>query len=265
MAGVLGQVNSVLSQFRLDNRVALITGSGDGLGRIAALAFGEAGAHVCVSDINLQLAEKVVREIKGLGGSADSWKLDVSENEEIETKIKDIVDEHRQIDILVNNAGTAKRGPTEDMSLEDWNQIMQINQTQVFMCSREAGKHMLNARKGSIINVASIMGLVGGGFYPNLSYHATKGAVVNMTRALAAEWAGRGIRVNAIAPTFVKTNLTIPVRADPKAIQWIVDKTPMGRFAEPEELAGAFLFLASPASSMVTGHTLAVDGGWTAV
>ena len=109
------------------------------------------------------------------------------------------------------------------------------------------------------------MGLVGGGFYPNLPYHATKGAVVNMTRALAAEWAGRGTRVNAIAPTFVKTNLTIPVRADPIATQWIIDKTPMGRFAEPEELAGAFLFLASPAASMVTGQTLAVDGGWTAV
>jgi len=258
-------VNSVLSQFRLDDRVALITGSGDGLGRIAALAFGEAGAHVCVSDINTKLAKKVAKEIQELGGSADAWMLDVSKNEQIETKIKDILGKHGQIDVLVNNAGTAKRGPTEDMSLEDWDHIVQINQTQVFMCSREAGKYMLSAGGGSIINVASIMGLVGGGFYPNLSYHATKGAVVNMTRALAAEWAGGGVRVNAIAPTFVKTNLTIPVRTDPKANQWIIDKTPMGRFAEPEELAGAFLFLASSASSMVTGHILAVDGGWTAV
>ena len=235
------------------------------MGRVAALALGEAGAHVCVSDINLEWAEKVAEEIMKAGGAADARKMDVANNPEIESGIAGIIGQHGRIDILVNNVGLAKRAPTEKLSLEDWNEIVQVNQTQVFVCSREAGKHMLRAGEGSIINVSSIMGLVGGGFYPNLPYHATKGAVVNMTRALAAEWAGRGIRVNAIAPTFVKTNLTIPVRADPIATQWIIDKTPMGRFAEPEELAGAFLFLASPAASMVTGQTLAVDGGWTAV
>ena len=218
-----------------------------------------------VSDINLEWAEKVAEEIMEAGGAADARKMDVANNPEIESGIAGIIGQHGRIDILVNNVGLAKRAPTEKLSLEDWNEIVQVNQTQVFVCSREAGKHMLRAGEGSIINVSSIMGLVGGGFYPNLPYHATKGAVVNMTRALAAEWAGRGIRVNAIAPTFVKTNLTIPVRADPIATQWIIDKTPMGRFAEPEELAGAFLFLASPAASMVTGQTLAVDGGWTAV
>ena len=259
------KVDSVFAQFRLDNKTAFITGAGDGLGRIAALALGEAGAHVCVSDINLEWAEKVAEEIMEAGGAADARKMDVANNPEIESGIAGIIGQHGRIDILVNNVGLAKRAPTEKLSLEDWNEIVQVNQTQVFVCSREAGKHMLRAGEGSIINVSSIMGLVGGGFYPNLPYHATKGAVVNMTRALAAEWAGRGIRVNAIAPTFVKTNLTIPVRADPIATQWIIDKTPMGRFAEPEELAGAFLFLASPAASMVTGQTLAVDGGWTAV
>ena len=259
------KVDSVFAQFRLDNKIAFITGAGDGLGRIAALALGEAGAHVCVSDINLEWAEKVAEEIMEAGGAADARKMDVANNPEIESGIAGIIGQHGRIDILVNNVGLAKRAPTETLSLEDWNEIVQVNQTQVFVCSREAGKHMLRAGEGSIINVSSIMGLVGGGFYPNLPYHATKGAVVNMTRALAAEWAGRGIRVNAIAPTFVKTNLTIPVRADPIATQWIIDKTPMGRFAEPEELAGAFLFLASPAASMVTGQTLAVDGGWTAV
>tara|TARA_B100000029_G_scaffold442501_2_gene460952 strand:+ start:774 stop:1559 length:786 start_codon:yes stop_codon:yes gene_type:complete len=259
------KVDSVFAQFRLDNKIAFITGAGDGLGRIAALALGEAGAHVCVSDINLEWAEKVAEEIMKAGGAADARKMDVANNPEIESGIAGIIGQHGRIDILVNNVGLAKRAPTEKLSLEDWNEIVQVNQTQVFVCSREAGKHMLRVGEGSIINVSSIMGLVGGGFYPNLPYHATKGAVVNMTRALAAEWAGRGIRVNAIAPTFVKTNLTIPVRADPIATQWIIDKTPMGRFAEPEELAGAFLFLASPAASMVTGQTLAVDGGWTAV
>ena len=259
------KVDSVFAQFRLENKIAFITGAGDGLGRVAALALGEAGAHVCVSDINLEWAEKVAEEIMKAGGAADARKMDVANNPEIESGIAGIIGQHGRIDILVNNVGLAKRAPTEKLSLEDWNEIVQVNRTQVFVCSREAGKHMLRAGEGSIINVSSIMGLVGGGFYPNLPYHATKGAVVNMTRALAAEWAGRGIRVNAIAPTFVKTNLTIPVRADPIATQWIIDKTPMGRFAEPEELAGAFLFLASPAASMVTGQTLAVDGGWTAV
>ena len=259
------KVDSVFAQFRLENKIAFITGAGDGLGRVAALALGEAGAHVCVSDINLEWAEKVAEEIMKAGGAADARKMDVANNPEIESGVAGIIGQHGRIDILVNNVGLAKRAPTEKLSLEDWNEIVQVNQTQVFVCSREAGKHMLRVGEGSIINVSSIMGLVGGGFYPNLPYHATKGAVVNMTRALAAEWAGRGIRVNAIAPTFVKTNLTIPVRADPIATQWIIDKTPMGRFAEPEELAGAFLFLASPAASMVTGQTLAVDGGWTAV
>ena len=256
---------SAISQFRLDKEVALITGSGDGLGRIAALTFGEANAHVCVSDIDMTLAEKVVREIEDAGGSADAWHLDVADNEQIVRVIAEVVGKHRQIDILVNNAGTAQREPTEDMPLEVWDKIVQINQTQVFMCSREAGQHMLKEKKGSIINMASIMGLVGGGFYPNFPYHATKGAVVNMTRALAAEWAAHGVRVNAIAPTFVKTNLTIPLRSNETLSRIAIERTPMGRFAEPEELAGAFLFLASSASSMVTGHILAVDGGWTAI
>ena len=256
---------SAISQFRLDKEIALITGSGDGLGRIAALTYAEAGAHVCVSDINMQLAGKVVREIEDAGGSADAWHLDVADNDQIVRMIGEVAEKHKQIGILVNNAGTAQREPTEDVSLEVWDRIVQINQTQVFLCSREVGKHMLRKKKGSIINLASIMGLVGGGFYPNFPYHATKGAVVNMTRALAAEWAAQGVRVNAIAPTFVKTNLTIPLRANENLSRLAIERTPMGRFAEPEELAGAFLFLASPASSMVTGHILAVDGGWTAI
>jgi len=256
---------SAISQFGLDKQVALITGSGDGLGRIAARTFGEAGAHVCVSDVNMQLSEKVVREIIDAGGSADAWHIDVTDNEQIVRVISEVAERHGKIDILVNNAGTAQRQPTEDMPLEVWDRIVQINQTQVFLCSREVGKHMLKEKRGAIINLASIMGLVGGGFYPNFPYHATKGAVVNMTRALAAEWAPHGVRVNAIAPTFVKTNLTKPLRSDETLSRLVIERTPMGRFAEPEELAGAFLFLASAASSMVTGHILTVDGGWTAV
>ncbi|MDP6351886.1 MAG: SDR family oxidoreductase [Alphaproteobacteria bacterium] len=256
---------STLALFRIDGDVALITGGGGGLGRIASLALAEAGAHVCVADIDADAAQAVVGEITAAGGGGDAWTLDVMDNDRIVAVIGEIAARHGRIDVLVNNAGTARREPTADMTLEVWNLIMQMNQTQIFVCSREAGRHMIRQGSGRIINIASIMGLVGGGFYPNFPYHATKGAVVNMTRALAAEWASHGIRVNAIAPTFVVTDLTAKVRAEPEKMRIIEDRTPMGRFAQPEEMAGGILYLASPASAMVTGHTLVIDGGWTAI
>ena len=256
---------SVLDQFRVDGDIAMVTGGAAGLGRIAALTLAEAGAHVCVTDIDHNRAGETVAEIAAAGGTADAWLLDVSDNVAICQVIADIAEQHGRIDILVNNAGGGKRTATEVTPIELWDRIIQMNQTQLFVCSREVGKLMLAQNKGAIINLASIMGLAGGGLYGNLSYHAAKGAVVNMTRALASEWAARGVRVNAIAPTFTKTDLTIPVRQNPDLVAQIEDRTPMGRLAEPEEMAGAILYLASPASSMVTGHTLPVDGGWMAI
>ena len=169
------------------------------------------------------------------------------------------------ISILVNNVGIAEREPTLETTLETWERIIAVNVNAAFLCSREVGRLMVAAGSGSIINIASIMGLTGGGLYPNLAYHTSKGALVNMTRALAVEWAQSGVRVNAIAPTYVRTKLTENLRADKELVARIEDRTPMGRFAEPEEMGGAILFLASQASSMVTGHTLPVDGGWLAV
>ena len=260
---------SVLSQFRVDGDIAMVTGGAAGLGRVAALTLAEAGAHVCVTDIEHNRAGETVAEIADAGGKADAWLLDVSDNDAICRVIAEIAEQHGRIDILVNNAGGGKRSASEDLSIELWDRIIQMNQTQLFVCSREVGKLMLAQNKGAIINLASIMGLAGGGLcgglYGNLHYHAAKGAVVNMTRALASEWASRGVRVNAIAPTFTKTDLTMPVRQDPDLVAQIEDRTPLGRFAEPEEMAGAILYLASSASSMVTGHTLAVDGGWMAI
>lgn len=256
---------SALGLFRVDDDIAMVTGGAAGLGRIAALTLAEAGAHVCVTDIDTDRAHETVSEIKASGGKADAWTLDVTDNDAICRVVCDIAARHGRIDILINNAGSAKRDPSEEMPIEVWDRIVQFNQTQVFVCSREAGRLMLARNKGAIVNITSIMGLSGGGLYPNLPYHATKGAVVNMTRALAAEWAARGVRVNAIAPTFVATELTVPLRQQPEMVARIRDRTPMGRFAEPEEIAGAILYLASPASSMVTGHTLPVDGGWMAI
>jgi NAD(P)-dependent dehydrogenase (short-subunit alcohol dehydrogenase family) len=154
--------------------------------------------------------------------------------------------------------------PAEEMTLEAWQRVIDVNLTGVFLCAREAGRQMLDAGQGSIVNIASIMGHVGGALYGNLSYHASKGGVVNLTRALAVEWAGRGVRVNAIAPTFVDTPFVAGLMAEPGMRDAIEDLTPMGRLAETRDLAGALIYLASPASATVTGHSLAVDGGWLA-
>ena len=191
--------------------------------------------------------------------------MDVGEFPAIIDTVSSIKADLARISILVNNVGIAQREPTLETTLETWEQIFSVNVTAAFLCSREVGRAMVAARSGRIINIASIMGLTGGGLYPNLAYHTSKGALVNMTRALAVEWARSGVRVNAIAPTYVKTKITENLRADQEMVAKIEDRTPMGRFAEPEEMAGAILFLASPASGMVTGHILPVDGGWLAV
>ena len=171
---------------------------------------------------------------------------------------------HDRLDVMINNAGTALRRPTLELTLEEWNQVMEVNLTGVFLCAQAAGRHMVHARRGCIINTASIMGLSGGGLYPNISYQSTKGAVVNLTRALAVEWAPHQVRVNAVAPTWVRTDFIQPLLGQPELVQRIEGMTPLGRLAEPEDIVAAMLYLASPAASMVTGHTLPVDGGFLA-
>jgi len=177
----------------------------------------------------------------------------------------EVIERERSVDILVNNAGTAIRRPAIELSLADWDKVVSINMTGTFLCARTATRHMLkDDRGGVIVNIASIMGLSGGGLYPNISYQATKGAVVNMTRALAVEWARQKIRVNAVAPTYVNTPFIAELMKRPELVAEIKRMTPMGRLVEPEEVAAAALFLASPAASMVTGHLLSVDSGFLA-
>src|SRR3546814_312152 len=168
------------------------------------------------------------------------------------------------VGVLINNAGIARKAPTEELDLEAWNAVVAVNMTGVFLCAREAARQMLPAGGGSIVNISSMWGHVGGGFSANLSYHATKGAVVTMTRAMAVEWGTRGIRVNDIAPAFLRTALTSQLFADAELVRRFDELTPLGRTGVPNDLAGALLFLASPASGYVTGHSLLVDGGWTA-
>jgi NAD(P)-dependent dehydrogenase (short-subunit alcohol dehydrogenase family) len=256
---------SVFASFRLDGEAALITGGGAGIGRATALAFAEAGAAVTVTDIDGAAAEAVAAEIIDAGGRARAVVLDVADEEQIVRTVHEAAAAFGRLDVLVNNAGTAKRVPTVDLDTADWRSVLDINLTAAMVGSREAAKHMIAAGGGRIVNVASIMGLSGGGLYPNAAYHATKGALVNLTRALAAEWAPHGIRVNAVAPTFLKTKLTEKLREDAAMVAAIEARTPLGRFAEPDEVSPGILYLASRASAMVTGHTLAIDGGWLAI
>lgn len=239
-----------LAEFRLDGEVAVVTGGASGIGRVVATALAAVGARVEIFDVT---------------GGDGVRKVDVSDEAQVREAFGEVVTRHGRLDVLFNNAGIAIRRPTTELSLADWSRVVAVNMTGVFLCAREAARHMLaGASGGRIVNTASIMGVVGGGLYPNISYQATKGAVVNMTRALAVEWAGQGIRVNAVAPTWVRTPLTRGITENPELVRRIEAITPMGRLAEPEELVGAVLFLASRASAMVTGHVLAVDGGFLA-
>ncbi|MEJ5991821.1 SDR family oxidoreductase [Ramlibacter sp. PS3R-8] len=252
---------SLLDAFRLDGRVAAITGGARGIGLATASLFTAAGARIVLLDIDAEAAAKAAT---GLGPLASSMQLDVSSEADVNRVFDEIASTCGGLDVLVNNAGIALRRASTELSLADWQRVVDVNMTGVFLCARAAAAHMLRRGSGAIVNTASIMGFSGGGLYPNISYQATKGAVVNMTRALAVEWAAGGIRVNAVAPTWVDTDFIGSLKTQPELMARIRAVTPMGRMAQPHEVANAILFLASPAAAMVTGHVLAVDGGFLA-
>ncbi|HEX8167278.1 MAG TPA: SDR family NAD(P)-dependent oxidoreductase [Beijerinckiaceae bacterium] len=245
-------------------RAVFVTGAGAGIGRATALAFARLGAAVAVTDIDEAAAAAVADEIGRAGGAAFAFALDVADEAAVDAAVAGALARFKAIDVLVNNAGIGARVATVDMPTERWRRVLDVGLTGAFHCARAVGRPMVERRQGAVVNVASIMGLTGGGLYPNPAYHAVKGALVNLTRALALEWAPFGVRVNAVAPAFVRTRLVEPLMADPVMAKALIDATPLGRLVEPEEVADAIVFLASDAAAMITGHTLPVDGGWLA-
>jgi 2-deoxy-D-gluconate 3-dehydrogenase len=261
---MISERESPLAAFRLDGEVAVVTGAASGIGRAAAEAFAAVGASVAVLDRNESAAEEAAASLAERG-AARGWAVDVGDEATVERVFREIGGAFGRIDVLVNSAGIALRRPAVELTRADWDAVVAVNMTGVFLCSQAAARDMLaRGTRGRIVNIASIMGLSGGGLYPNISYQATKGAVVNMTRALAVEWARQGIRVNAVAPTYVRTPFIKGLVEQPGLVAEIERMTPLGRLAEVEDMVGAILFLAGKASSMVTGHTLAVDGGFLA-
>ena len=250
--------------FELQGSVALVTGGGQGLGRAISEGLAAYGAVVSVVDIDLGAAKRIADAISREGGQASAVQCDVSRQDQAEAAVNQTLASFGKIDILVANAGIGDRSPAETMTIEQWDRVIGINLRGVWLFDQAVGKHMLERRQGSIINMASIAGQVGL-TTGNANYAASKGGVIALTRTLAIEWATRGVRVNAIAPTHFKTPLVAAaIERNPAVLDYFLGNIPMGRLGEPQEIVGAAVFLASPASSMVTGHVLNVDGGHTA-
>ncbi|MFE7592387.1 SDR family NAD(P)-dependent oxidoreductase [Kitasatospora sp. NPDC057512] len=253
---------SPLHLFDVTGKVALITGATRGLGQAIAAGLARAGARVIVAGRSSEAADAVAGKLAVDGGSAVGVGLDVTREAEVEDVLSRAVREHGGLDIVVNNAGIIDRFPAEDYPAESWQRVIDTNLTGAFLVSRAAGRAMLRQGSGKIINIASVLAHSGGRNV--VAYAASKGALVQLTRACAAEWAGRGVHVNAIAAGYFETDLTAGLRTDAQRSAGLLTRVPAGRWGRPEELVGTVLYLASEASSYVHGAVIEADGGWTA-
>ncbi len=252
----------ILDDFRLDGKVALVTGASRGIGRAYALALAEAGADVAIVGRRLATLERVAAKIAGLGREALSVPADMGNLEDIAAVVARVQERWGHIDILANNAGLVNRAPAVEYTAEMWDEVMRVNIRGAFFMAQAVGRVMIEQGGGKIINTASLLSAIGVPYIP--AYTAAKGGIGQLTKSLAVEWAQYHINVNAIAPGYVRTELTKALQEDPARSDWVLQRTPMKRWAEPEELKGAMVFLASQASDFVTGQIIYVDGGWTA-
>ncbi len=253
---------SILDLFKLDGKIAFVTGSSTGLGQAMAIALAEAGADVICHASKEGKASETMSAIQKLGRKSAEISGDMADKATPKRLIDEVIRQFGRIDILINNAGTIRRSPAVDFSEEDWETVLEVNLSSIFRLSQTAARSMIAAGSGKIVNIASLLSFQGGITVP--AYTASKSGVAGLTKAFANEWAKHNINVNAIAPGYFATNNTQALQADETRNRQILERIPAGRWGKPEEIAGAAVFLSSAASDYLQGHILTVDGGWMA-
>jgi NAD(P)-dependent dehydrogenase (short-subunit alcohol dehydrogenase family) len=253
-----------LERFKLKGRVAVVTGGAQGIGLACVEALSEAGAYVYIADLNLKVAQEAQATMKAKGYGTGIIEVEVTDSKQVDAAAAQVMAEKGRVDILVCNAGIARsRTAAEDVTDEHWLNVIDINLNGVFWCCRAFGRHMLAAGRGSIVNMGSMSGFIVNKPQHQAYYNASKAGVHHLTKSLAAEWGARGVRVNAVAPTYINTPLTAHAKTNEAMMVPWMDGTPMARMGEPDEIASVVLFLASDASSLMTGSIVLADGGYT--
>jgi NAD(P)-dependent dehydrogenase (short-subunit alcohol dehydrogenase family) len=253
-----------LEKFKLEGRFAVVTGGGQGIGLACAEALGEAGARIVVTDRDPKMAESGAAGLKAKGYAAEAVTMDVTDSARVSQVAAELAALNGKVDILVNNAGIARsETAAEKVADEHWLNVIDVNLNGTFWCCRAFGRHMLDAGSGAIVNIGSMSGFIVNKPQEQAFYNASKAGVHHLTKSLAAEWGARGVRVNAVAPTYIDTPLNAFVKSTPRMYDAWIGGTPMGRMGQVDEIASVVLFLASEAASLMTGSIVLVDGGYT--